>query len=99
MFPVPPYLHTRNNQILEVTKALASSTLRARVNKATNGYEQRLSSEHQCVNYAQRYPLECISSPLMCTDYLHAYLIPLEVLCSQTMRQPKLFFVCIYYCH
>ena len=41
--------------------------------------------------------LECISSPLMCTDYLHAYLIPLDVLCSQTMRQPKLFFVRIYY--
>ena len=35
--------------------------------------------------------LECISSPLMCTDYLHAYLIPLDMLCSQTMCQPKLF--------
>ena len=56
MFPVPPYLHARNNQILEVTKALASSTFRARGNKATKAYEQRLSSVHQCVNYAQRYP-------------------------------------------
>ena len=27
----------------------------------------------------------------MCTDYLHAYLIPLDMLCSQTMCQPKLF--------
>ena len=35
--------------------------------------------------------LECISSPLICTDYLHAYLIPLDMLCSQTMCQPKLF--------
>jgi len=25
----------------------------------------------------------------MCTDYLHAYLIPLDILCSQTMCQPK----------
>ena len=40
--------------------------------------------------------LECISSPLMCTDYLHAYLIPLDVRCSQTMRQPKLFFLCAF---
>ena len=85
---MPPYLHTRNNQILEVTKALASSTYRARGNKATKAYEQRLSSVHQCVNYAQRYPWNAY---LLCTDYLHAYLIPLDVLCSQTMRQPKLF--------
>ena len=35
--------------------------------------------------------LECISSPLMCTDYLHAYLIPLDMLCSQTTCQSKLF--------
>ena len=34
--------------------------------------------------------LKCISSPLMCTDYLHAYLIPLDMLCFQTMCQPKL---------
>ena len=34
---------------------------------------------------------EFISSPLMCTDYLHAYLIPLDTLRSQTMCQPKLF--------
>ena len=27
----------------------------------------------------------------MCTDYLHAYLIPLDMLCSQTMCQSKLF--------
>ena len=32
-----------------------------------------------------------ISSPLICTDYLHAYLIPLDMRCSQTMCQPKLF--------
>ena len=32
---------------------------------------------------------ECISSPLMYTEYLHAYLIPLDILCSQTMCQPK----------
>ena len=32
--------------------------------------------------------LECIS--LICTDYLHAYLIPPDMLCSQTMCQPKL---------
>jgi len=25
------------------------------------------------------------------TGYLHAYLIPLDILCSQTMYQPKLF--------
>ena len=36
--------------------ALASSTFRARGNKATKAYEQRLSSVHQCLNYAQRYP-------------------------------------------
>ena len=35
--------------------------------------------------------LEFISSPLTCTDYLHAYLIPLGILCSQTMCQRKLF--------
>ena len=35
--------------------------------------------------------LECISSPLMCTDYLHAYLIRLDMLCSQTLCQPELF--------
>ena len=35
--------------------------------------------------------LECISSPLICTDYLHVYLIPLDMWCSQTMCQPKLF--------
>ena len=34
--------------------------------------------------------LEYISS-LICTDYLHAYLIPLDMWCSQTMCQPKLF--------
>ena len=35
--------------------------------------------------------LEYISSPLICTDCLHAYLIPLDMRCSQTMCQPKLF--------
>ena len=44
--------------------------------------------------------LEYIPSPLICTDYLHAYLIPLANClfndtwferCSQTMCQPKLF--------
>ena len=34
--------------------------------------------------------LGCISSPLLCTDYIHACLIPLDMLCSQTMCQ-KLF--------
>ena len=63
----------------------------------TKAYEQRLSSVHQCVNYAQRYPWNAYLLHLYV--YLHAYLIPLDVLCSQTMRQPKLFFVCIYYCH
>ena len=43
-----------------------------------------------CVQHTE-VSLECISSPLMCTDYLHAYLIPLDMLCSQTMCQPKLF--------
>ena len=35
--------------------------------------------------------LECIASPLMCTDYFHAYLIPLDMLCSQTMCKRTLF--------
>ena len=39
--------------------------------------------------------LECISSPLMCTDYLHAYLIPPDVLCSQTMLNLN-YFLCAF---
>ena len=58
MFPAPPYLHTRNNKILEVTKALASSAFCAcRGRGYTKACEQRLSfSCTPCVNYAQRYP-------------------------------------------
>ena len=37
---MPLYLHTRNNQILEVTKGLASFTFHAHGNKATKAYEQ-----------------------------------------------------------
>ena len=50
MFPVPPYLHTRNNQILEVTKALALLTFCACGNKATKAYEQRLHSKDTSVH-------------------------------------------------
>ena len=32
-----------------------------------------------------------IFSTYICTDYLHAYLDPLDMLCSQIMCQPKLF--------
>ena len=32
-----------------------------------------------------------LSSPLICNEYLHPYLIPLDMQCSQTMCQPKLF--------
>ena len=46
MFPAPPYLHTRNNEILEVTKALASSVFCVPGDKATKACEQRLSSVH-----------------------------------------------------
>ena len=31
--------------------------------------------------------------PLMCTDYLHAYLIPVDMLCSQTMCE---LFLCAF---
>ena len=46
MFPVPPYLHIRNKQILEVTKALASSVFVRAGDEATKACEQRLSSVH-----------------------------------------------------
>ena len=37
--------------------------------------------------------LECISSPLICTDYLHAYLIPLDMLINPQSFSHEL---CLY---
>ena len=86
-FPAPPYLHTRNNQILEVTKAFASSVIHACPGWGYKGLWTKAKLCTPCTEVS----FECISSPLMCTDYLHAYLIPLDMLCSQTMCQRKLF--------
>jgi len=69
----PLYLHTRKNQILEVTKSC----------------EQRLSSVHH-VWIMHRFILGMhISSTYV--YWLLTCLIPLDMLCSQTMYQPKLF--------
>ena len=90
-FPVPPYLHTRNNQILKVTKPLPRQFFVRAGDEATKACEPRLSSVYTMCELCTEVFLESISSPLMCTDYLHAYSIPLDMLCFQTMCQPKLF--------
>ena len=56
-FPAPPYLHTRNNQILEVTKAFASSVFHACSGWDYKGLWTKAKLCTPCVSYAQRYPL------------------------------------------
>ena len=77
MFPVPPYLHTRNNQIMEVTKTLASSIFFAHTgDKGTKACEQRLSSVHHVwTMHRGILGIHIFSTYLY---YLHAYLIPLD---------------------
>jgi len=55
-FPAPLYLHTRNNQILEVTKAFASSVFHTWQGWGCKGLWTKAKLFIPCVNYAQRYP-------------------------------------------